>query len=1025
MNIGKFSVHNPVLMNILMAVILVLGIVAFLRLPRALESDISFSWVFISVAYPGVSAEEIEKNITIKIEEEIEDVDRIKEISSTTREGVSFVQVKFEDDISEDDFRRLYQDLRAEFDKVELPEDALEPWIDDFSTSDFMSIINVILTGDVDDAIINKQALELQDRLLDINDVSKAEIVGGREREVWINVDRDKIDAWGISLDQISNAIKYRNMNIPGGTLETDTREFIVQTLGQTKDIKNFGNVIVRRQPGKSSIKVSDVASVGGGFAKSSYDVRFNGEKAISLVISKKSKGNAIKTVNDVRKVVKDFEKTLPPGLSIKLSNDTTFLIRDILQTLGWNSVAGFITVVIILFLFMGLRNSIITALGIPVTFAATFIFMEWYGETLNGNSLFALVLVLGMIVDHAIVIMENCYRYRQQGMSAYDAAINGTNEVIKPVLSGTATTVAAFLPLMLLPGIMGKFMRIIPIVVTLALIASTLEALFILPAHMADWGGKARGNGPFMRWLIPIFTKLLKSLYKHRYISMLGTIGLIILSFMAYPLIKQDLFAGEEWTQFFVNIKLPVGTPREVTNKVASRFEDKLLSLVGKGEVVSLTSTVGFLQSDDEWLTQSNVAQITVDINEKKEGRTRSLDEIIADMKKITSEIPGAEIVTFNKLSNGPPVDKPVSFRIRGDEYTDMASISNDLKRVLAEYPELYNIDDNYDPGPPELRVNIDEERAADLGLNIGLVGLYIRGAFDGIRSTTYYDQDEEIDVIVRYDEKHRLTEDDLLFMKIATSDGRSIPFSSIATIERTTGMGVIKRTDLKREINVFADAHDKRNLKSITERIKNEFETKFSTNYPEISLKFGGEFEEFGKVLGDVLQLFWIGLFLIYTILGAQFKSFAQPFLIIFALPLAAIGCIWFLVITQTPFSIVVMYAGVALAGICVNDSIVLVSFINELRRNGTETADAVLEAAKTRIRPIILTSVTTIAGLASMALGIGGKSETWAPMAGTIVIGLIFSTVGTLLVIPCAYGILDDITRKLGFKMRLEGE
>jgi multidrug efflux pump subunit AcrB len=287
MNIGKFSVKNSVLMNILTVVILFLGAISFMRLPRALESDISFSWVFLSVVYPGVSAEEVEKNITVKIEEEIEDVEKIKKISSITREGMSFIQVEFEDGVSNSEFRRLYQDLRAEFDKVDLPDDALEPYIDDFSTSDFMSIVNVVLTGNVNDEIINKQAIKLQDKLLDIDDISKAEIVGGGDREIWINVDRDKIDAWGISLDQVSNAIRSRNVNVPGGTLETDTRSFILQTIGQLKDSRDFGKIIVRRQPG-SSIRVSDVASVGSGYAENQYDVRFNGEKAISLVISKK-----------------------------------------------------------------------------------------------------------------------------------------------------------------------------------------------------------------------------------------------------------------------------------------------------------------------------------------------------------------------------------------------------------------------------------------------------------------------------------------------------------------------------------------------------------------------------------------------------------------------------------------------------------------------------------------------------------------------------------------------------------------
>lgn len=1028
MNLGKFSVNNSVFVNILMVSILIMGTISFFRLPRELESDISFSWVIIAVPYPGVSAEEIEKNITIKIENEISDVDYLKRISSTSYEGLATLMVEFQDDISDAQFRRVYQDLRAEFDKVTLPEDALEPLIDDFSSSDFFSIITLNLTTSEQQMVMNETARKLRDKILDIDGVSKVELVGGKERKIHIDVDRDKIEAWKISLDEIERAIQTRNITIPGGTLETGTRSYILRTIGEMKNLSDFNSVIIRTTPGMGSIKLSDLATIHDSIGAGSMDARFNGQKAISLVVSKKIKANSIDVVTRVRSAVEEFKQTLPSGVKLAYSNDTTWFIRDALSTLGINSLAGFFTLVLVLLVFIGLRNSFLTALGIPIAFSITFIFMEMIGETLNGNSLFALVLVLGMLVDHAIVIIENCYRYRQEGLSKHDAAIKGTNEVILPVIAATGTTIAAFLPLMILPGIMGKFMRIIPLVVSLALIASTFEALVFLPSHFADWSGRVRQKGTgFIGRLQSGFRTMITSIYRHRYITSLVVLIVIVITFSLFPLIKQDLYAGENFSQFSINIELPVGTSRTITEDVVLRFEERLKPLIGTNDIVSMSSSIGFMITETEWLTKSNVAQISIDIRERGEGRTKPVIDIVRDIQKKCNDIPGAESVTYTLPPSGPPRDKPIAFRFRGNNYADMSSVAADFRALLSEYPEIYNISDNYTSGSPELRIRINEEHAASLGLNPALVGLYIRKCFEGNKVTTFYDEDEEIDVIIRLAEKYRDAVEDVQQIKIPSLDGRYIPFSTICRVDYGSGLSAINRVDKKREIKVTAETElDNRQIKEIMNRVEEVFNQRYEKLYPDISLKMGGEFVEFNKVLEDVLRLLGVGLFLMYVILGAQFKSFFQPFIMGLTIFFALIGCILYLVISQTPLSIVVLYAVVALAGIAVNDSIVLISFANNLRRKGMGIMEAVPEAATIRLRPIILTSVTTIGGLIPMAIGVGGYSPTWGPMASTIIFGLFFSTIGTLVVIPCAYGILDDITTKVfRRKMRLEGD
>ncbi len=1008
-----------------MVAILFMGSLSLMRLPREMMSDVSFSWVFLAVAYPGVSAEEIEKNITIKIEEEVSDVDHIKKITSETREGMSFVSVQFKDDISADTFTRLYQDVRTEFDKVKLPDGALDPWIDDFSTSDFMAIITVVLKGEAEKKELNTTAKRLREKLLDIRDVSKVELVGGHEREIEIALDRLKVESLGVSLGEVADRIRGQNINIPGGTLTTTTREYLIQTLGEVKSSANFGQVIVRKGQGGKTVRVKDLAMINDGYTEANYDVRFNKEQAVSLLLSKSKKGNAIQIVDEVNKIIKEFNQTLPAKLSLQTFNDTTIQIRDIIQILSSNASLGFLFLVLVLFSFLGFRNAIITALGIPITFAITFLFLEYIGESLNGNSLFALVLVLGMIVDHAIVIIENSYRHRQKGLSLMESAEIGTNEVVKPVIAGTLTTVAAFLPLMLLPGIMGKFMRIIPIVVSLALVASTIEALFFLPVHFAEWGTKTKkSTAPFFFTWQTYFKRLIASMFSHRYLTMIGTILIIVITGALTPFIKQDLFSGEDLTQFFLNVHMPIGSPRSMTNKVATKYENCVYPLIGNGEVAGFSTTVGFMQTDTEWLTHGHLAQIVVDITERKEGRTRPISAIMKEIEQKCSHIAGAEKVMYRKLNNGPPMDKPVTFQLMGDSYDDMVSIANEYVYKLKTYKELYNVDHNYVTGVPELIIKLKKEQASELGVTEAWIGSYLRHIFEGMKVTTFYDGDDQVDVVLKYNTPNNITPDYLKNLRIPSPTGNWLPLETVASIEFGQGIADIRRTDHKRTITVSADAHDKKNIRSIIKEIKSSYQTRYEQAFKDIKLKMGGEFEEFDTLLKDILRLFWVGIFLMYIILGTQFKSYLQPFLMIFTIPFSFVGCILFLEISGTPISIIVLFAGVALTGICVNDSIVLISFINKLRNSGNSLKDAVIEASTVRLRPIILTSITTIGGLLPMAIGLGGESPVWKPMSSTIIFGLLFSTMGTLLVIPCAYGILDDFLSLFNRKMKLEG-
>jgi multidrug efflux pump subunit AcrB len=1020
MTIGKFSVNNTVLANILMVAILIFGALSLGRLPQEQFSEVPFFWVNIIVPYPGVSAVDIERTVTVKIENEYKGIKRLKRIRSVTSEGLSVVRIEFDDGISKQEFDRLYQEVQTRFNKVELPEGILEPVIDDFSAADFLPVIEVILSGGTSYDVLNRTAQQLKDILLGIKDVSSINLVGSRDRQLIIRADRQKMEALHISLDEVVRAVQLTNITVPGGILESANREYIIRTINSIDDFDDLRNIIVRkaRQGVPGTVHIYDIASVEESYDPRGIEARLNGKPAITLLIAKVTGGSSTRVIDEVKKSIDSFKEVTTKGIDFTLFNDSTIQIRDSIDVLLSNALIGFVLLLIILFLFIGLRNAVMTAIGIPVTFAITFIILELCGETFNTNTLFGLVLVLGLIVDDAIVIVENSYRFEISGLSRKEAAIKGTNQVIIPVIASTLTTVAAFLPLMILPGTIGKFLRVIPLTVSIALFASTFEATFFLPPHYAEWPGKIKIKNRYIFDAIrKYFKKIITWLYEHKLAVVILLIIIMIVVFSVVSFIKQDLFSAEDFTLFYIDIESPLGSNKARTAALVSSFEERLLPLIGNGEVMAITSFIGFASGSNENTVKSNIAQITVDLAERKEGRKRPISVIMAEVRELCDDISGVEDVQYRKAVNGPPVAPPVSFRISGNSLDHLTTVTEGIKERLYSYPELLNIRDNAEQGTPELHIHINKDRAAQYGFSTLTIGQAIKAMFDGITASSFFKDNEEIDIIVTFNTGDALSIEEIEELKLITSDGRAIPFSSVCMIELERGLASIRREDGKREVTIEADAYTKKTIRTINNEIEKFFENEYKARFPEVTLKVGGEFAEFNDLLFQILRIFLIGLALIYIILATQFKSYSQPLIILISVPFAFVGIIVFLLISGTPFSTTVLYSGVALAGIAVNDSIVLISFINDLRRQGKAIKEAIIESAETRLRPILLTSFTTIAGLIPTAIGIGGKSVVWGPMASTIVFGLIFSTASTLIFIPCFYGLIYDRKKKKG--------
>ncbi|SIQ41300.1 Multidrug efflux pump subunit AcrB [Alkalispirochaeta americana] len=1014
MSIAGRSVSNPVLVNILTVVILVLGLFSYQRLPREQFAEVPFYFITIGVPYPGVAAEDVERSVTIPLEDEMANLDRLDRIRSRTREGFSSVTLEFDQAVSRREFDRLFQEVQNRFNRVSLPAGVQQETIQEFSSNDFLPVIELVLSGEAPYGELVETAEAFRDRLRSIRGVSRIELVGVRDREITVRLDQDLLEAYQVSLFEVVQALQQRNATVPGGVLTTGDREYLLRTVGAVRSVRELEDTVVRgpEGTGSHSLQLSSLGRVSEEYRREGTMARFNGKPAVSLRVTKLPRASSIGIIDAIHRRVASLEDALPADITLDYFSDQSVPINNSLDTLLSNALLGLVLVVLVLYAFLGLRNALMTALGIPLTLAMTFLVLDSLGETLNSNTLFGLVLVLGLIVDHAIVNVENSYRLQQQGLSRRDAAVAGTNQVILPVLAATATTVAAFLPLAFLPGVVGRFLRVVPITVSIALVASALEASVILPSHYADWPG--REKAPRRRLITALqdrFEVLLRRLYRRRGITLTVIFLAMVAVFSQAGRVPLDLFASEEVSLFYIEIEMPPGSSLERTSRTTELFENRLLDSSRTDDIRAVSSSVGFSGGGRSGERRSNLAQISVELRTPQAGRTASLQTVMEDLQEETAHIAGPEVVVFREQPSGPPRDPPVSFRLFGDDLQALRQVAEQFRLHLEQYPELYNITDNFDRGTPEVRITVDHQAAARYGLSIQATGDFLRGVLEGVPAGSVFLGNRETDLRVRYNLPEDITLEEALQVQIAGPRERMIPFSSVASARVDQGISLIRRVDGTREVTVTAEARTTDRLGEINRDLDRLWQEEISPGFPGLSLTLEGRFAEILTIFLDILRVFLVGIFLIYAILGTQFRSYTQPFLILFSVPFAFVGVIVFLLISAVPLSSTVIYAGAALAGIAVNDSIVLLSFINERRSQGDSVADAVAGAARTRFRAILLTSLTTIGGLLPTALGLFGESPLWGPMAGTIVFGLLFSTVTALLVMPCLYGFFYD--------------
>ena len=1060
MSIPKLSVSNPVLSNLLMVVITALGVYAWVTLPRDLIPEIVTYTARISTFYPGASAETVEKLVTARIEDAIEKVDQIDLITSKSSEGRSDISVQFEE-ISDRDFDKRIQDLRNAVDRIkDLPSELLDqPEVVAVDISNGVPMVTVAVSGDLDESQMKLAAEALEKQIIKIDGVSNIQVAGVRDREIWVEVDPDRLKSYNLVAEQVSLALSQRNLNLPAGVLEVGQSEFLVRTMGEFRSVAEIAETIIKVTTYGTPVRVKDIATVRDTYQEARTLSRINGQPSISLTIQKKNDGNAIRIIDQIRKIVTPYtegqtnpvnqmiQKTsskltpieLPPETKISLVNDSSVLLRERLGILQNNALLGLVLVVVFLWLFMGSRNAFFAALGIPTAILGALWILKLMGSSINASTLFGLILVIGIVVDDAIVVIENVFRRMEEGLSPAKAAIVGAQEVAWPVLSASLTTMAAFLPLILMSGIPGQFMRVVPITGVVVILASLVEVFAILPAHIAEWSKPTTANSEESRsnWFVNIqdrYVELLNRILDWRYVIVFGTVlGTFIFSILAFISLPKELFPGEDFPQFYIKVDMPTDYGIEETTQFMEKLERVVKSLP-KEEYVALVTNIG-LQTPTNGLEgtsiSSNVAEVLVELVPKDE-RNRSRDEIIEFLRLQMTEITGAEKIYFDKQEGGPPRGRDVEVKVKGDRIPQLVAIANQLKKKLSSIDGVFDVKDDFKSGKPEIRLRTKGEKLRQFGLTIFQVANNVRHAIEGNTCTVYRDADEAIDVVVKYTKNSMNTIDALSQMMIATPSGISVPLKDIAQISRENSLVDIKRFDVERAITVSASVDREVTSPAIATQVLQATFEDIGFRYPGYSLDFRGEFDQILESFKELgLKLLPVGVMLMYFILGAQFKSFLQPFIILFAIPFGVIGAMVGLLITQSTLSLIALFGVVALAGIVVNDSIVLIDFINQRRNQNqksktyddqekandpvNELRDAVLKGSRLRLRPIVLTSITTIAGLIPMFLGLGGKSPVWQPLASTIIFGLLFSTLLTLFVMPALYYIIEGIRSK----------
>ena len=1026
--------ENHVAANLLMMFLVLAGIFTLYTIKLEVFPETSMDKISIITSYPGASPAEVEEAIVHRIEEHLAGLSGIKRIDSTSREGVGTVTVEI---IKGWDIKTLLDEVKAEVDRITtFPGEAEEPVVREVVQR--VQVISVGIYGDATESTIKYLAEKAKDEITSLQGVSSAEVLGVRDGEIHIEISEVTLRRYGLTLGQVADAIRLASLDLPAGSVKAKGGEILIRTKGRLYYADEFSGISVITRTDGSKVTIGQIASLSDGFEDVDLFARFQSKPAAMIQVYRVADQSALGVARAVKQYIVDARPLLPEGVEIAFFADMSEILLSRLHLLLRNMAIGLILVILILGAFLNIRLSFWVTLGIPISFLAGLATLPYLDVTINMISLFAFIMVLGIVVDDAIIVGENIYRKQEAGLAPLDAATQGATEVGHPVIFSVLTTMVAFAPLLTGSGMMGKFLRNIPIVIMVVLFGSLIESLFVLPAHLSRSKSAATGRNSDLknekrtaRWMREFingpYLKAVKFCLRWRYATLALGIALLliiagiirggILEFTFFPKVESDTME--------CSLTMPAGTPLERTAEVTRYLEEiarRTLADADKEHPDSpplfqysfalLGAQVGSRGGLSD--TGGHLAYIWIQVLEG-EQREVSTARLAALWRKNAGTITGIESMTFKSVLHS--AGKSVEIHLSLNDNDNLLAAADELEAELKSYPGVHDVSDSFLPGKKEVQLKL-KPAARSLGLNLNDIARQVRHAFHGAEALRMQRGRDEVKVLVRYPEQERKSLEYVERMRIRTADSREIPLNVLADITMDQGFSSIEHTRRQRVIKIYADVDEAlTNANDVRQTLEKGFLQKLKTRYPGLRYSMEGEGREQQESLGDIKTGFLFALFCIYALLAIPFRSFTQPFIVMAAIPFGIVGAVAGHIIMGLDVTFLSLFGMVGLTGVVVNDSLVLIYATNRLRREGADAYDAIVQAGTLRFRAIILTSLTTFAGLTPMILEKSLQAKFLIPMAVSLGYGVLFATFITLLLIPSLYLILEDILSLAG--------
>ncbi len=1025
MSLPKFSVHKPVTISMIILIIVIFGFMSLPRLGLDMLPDIEFPIVSVITSYPGVTSEDIEDILTKPIEDTVATVKDVKSIKSSSQEGLSAVTIEFNSGTNVD---FAAQDIRDKIGLIEdyLPADANKPLIIKMDVG-AMPVMGYGVTSDSLSPLMLKKLLEdnIKDKIERLDGVASVELLGGQKREILIKLNKPQLDAYGLTQMQIIQTLRSENVNLSGGFIEEGRQEFPLRTIGEYEDLEGIRNTVISSK-NNVPVYLKDVAEVIDSHKELRSYSRTNKKDSVLMLVNKQSGANTSQTADAIKKELPRLQEHLPSDINFILVMDQSKIIKSSTDSTTQSAVIGGLLAILLIFLFLrNWRPTLAIGLAIPLSLIATFIPLYIAGYTLNLMTLGGLALGIGMLVDNAVVVIENIYRHLEKTGDRKKSAVVGANEVGTAITAATLTTIAMFVPMSLGTGITGQLARGLSLTIIFAMACSLFIALTLVPMlaskifkhrEKAEDYRATSGKKGFAK-IKNAYEKLLRWALNHRLKTMSITLGLLLITVALIPSIGTEFMPASDESMIVMQIKMPIGSSLEETNNATKQVEDIVLNKTSNS-VTSATSFIGQSETANKGGSMNfgggiNEAMILIRLKDKGE-RALSSSHIEEIIRKNIPPIRGLEVTpmdTTGTLMSG--ASAPIEIKVFGKDLATLKNITDDIARKISDIDGVRDVDTTLSKGKPELIIKIDRERASYFGLTVGQIGSVVKNSMQGVIATQLRQGGEETDIRVRYDEVYRNNIEKIEKLSITTPSGQQVPLKQIATISKGEGPVKINREDQLRVVAVTANVID-RDIGSVVKDIKNRLANeKLPDGY---FIEYGGSYKQMQdtfKVLAGALVL---GILLVYMVIASQFESLIYPFIIMFEIPLAFIGVGLALFITRQTLSLPSFMGIIMLAGIVVNNAIVLIDYVNQLRKKGMDMYSALVKGATTRLRPILITSLTTMFGMLPMALARREGSEMMKPMAIAVIGGLLVATLLTLVVIPVIYSIVENTKIKI---------